>query len=305
MEIKQPFFSVILPTYNRGASISRALQSILTQEFRNFEVIVVDDGSTDNTKEIVQSFKDERVRYIYQENSERSAARNNGIRNASGAYVCFLDSDDYCLPDHLSSFYNKIKEIDYPVAMFYCNTLEERDGNLVPHEKAEMPARNDVEFVLLNTIGVPRTCIHIDILKRHKFSADINVGEDTDLWVRILQEYPLIYNDAYTTVFCSHGDRTVELTKEYPFKKNIEVKKNIFENYLKGKVPPALQQRVLSNCYFNLGRHYEYVGRKGKMFIALLKSIITDPGNRTKESLYMLLNAFRVSRVILKLRKRW
>jgi glycosyltransferase involved in cell wall biosynthesis len=93
--MKSPFFSIILPTYNRASFISKAIESVIDQLYNKWELIILDDGSTDNTKEIVLSFNDDRIRYIYQENKERSAARNNGIRNAKGEYICFLDSDDY------------------------------------------------------------------------------------------------------------------------------------------------------------------------------------------------------------------
>ena len=79
-------FSIILPTYNRGVLISRAIESILYQTYKNWELIIVDDGSTDNTKQIVYNFikKDNRIKYIFQENNERSAARNNVVNHNQG-----------------------------------------------------------------------------------------------------------------------------------------------------------------------------------------------------------------------------
>lgn len=100
-----PFFSVIIPTYNRASIVTRAINSVLSQTFDNFEIIVVDDGSTDATKGIVLSLKDTRIRYIYQENRGVCAARNNGTSNAQGEYFVFLDSDDYTLPNWLNDFY--------------------------------------------------------------------------------------------------------------------------------------------------------------------------------------------------------
>lgn len=100
-----PFFSVIIPTYNRASIVMRAIQSVLDQTFVNFEIIIVDDGSTDTTKTIVSSLKDTRIRYIYQKNKGVCAARNNGTSNAQGEYFVFLDSDDYVLPNWLNDFY--------------------------------------------------------------------------------------------------------------------------------------------------------------------------------------------------------
>ena len=94
MSSNAPFFSVVIPTYNRANMISGAIQSVLEQTFKNFELIIIDDGSTDQTAHVIAGFSDERIKYNYQQNTERSQARNNGIKIASGRYICFLDSDD-------------------------------------------------------------------------------------------------------------------------------------------------------------------------------------------------------------------
>jgi glycosyltransferase involved in cell wall biosynthesis len=104
-----PFFSIIIATYNRDKFIATAIQSVLDQTFTNWELIIIDDGSTDKSKEIIESFKDDRIKYYYQKNQERSIARNNGIKRATGEYICFLDSDDYYLPNHLQVFKTEIK----------------------------------------------------------------------------------------------------------------------------------------------------------------------------------------------------
>lgn len=89
-----PTISIIMPTYNRGELISKAIKSVLSQTYRNFQLIIVDDGSKDNTRSIVESFEDPRILYIYQENQGVSAARNTGLRAATGEYVAYIDSDN-------------------------------------------------------------------------------------------------------------------------------------------------------------------------------------------------------------------
>jgi glycosyltransferase involved in cell wall biosynthesis len=98
----QPFFSVVIPLYNRRDVIQATLQSVLAQTEQDFEIIVVDDGSTDNPAEVIQALHDPRIKYLRQENKGASAARNTGIKAAQGHFIAFLDSDDVFLPHHLA-----------------------------------------------------------------------------------------------------------------------------------------------------------------------------------------------------------
>lgn len=101
-----PQFSIIIPTYNRAHTIHRAIHSVLCQTYTDFEVIIADDGSTDNTQKIIEQFVDSRVHYVKQQNRGVSSARNLGFGIASGRYITFLDSDDEVMPDWLSHFIN-------------------------------------------------------------------------------------------------------------------------------------------------------------------------------------------------------
>jgi len=103
MTLSNPFFSIVIPAYNRAYILPETIGSIQEQSFENWEVIVVDDGSKDSTRELVESLsiEDKRIRYVYQSNAERSVARNNGADHALGNYLMFLDSDDKYAPGHL------------------------------------------------------------------------------------------------------------------------------------------------------------------------------------------------------------
>lgn len=105
-----PFFSIVIPTYNRKDRVVKAVDSVLNQTFTNFELIVVDDGSNDNTQEAIADIKDTRVKYIYQENMGAPVARNTGIDAAKGDYISFLDSDDVFLPHKLQKVYDEIQK---------------------------------------------------------------------------------------------------------------------------------------------------------------------------------------------------
>lgn len=114
MAATAPFFSVVVPTYNRGHLIGPTIRSVLQQSFGDLELLVVDDGSTDDTALVVQGFPDPRLRYLPVSNRERGAARNHGLRQAAGEYVVFLDSDDEFHPDHLETLRRAIGEQPHP-----------------------------------------------------------------------------------------------------------------------------------------------------------------------------------------------
>jgi glycosyltransferase involved in cell wall biosynthesis len=104
-----PFFSVVIPTYNRASMLNSTIQSVLSQSFTNFELIIVDDGSTDSTRELIRSQSDERIKYFYIANSGGPAKpRNIGISNSNGVWICFLDSDDLWYKEKLQVIYEEI-----------------------------------------------------------------------------------------------------------------------------------------------------------------------------------------------------
>lgn len=122
-----PFFSIIIPTYNRAKLLTRAVGSVTSQDFSNFELIVVDDGSSDDTENLVSAINDTRIKYIKQENKGVCAARNTGSKNATGTFLIFLDSDDQlgagCLIEYRKSMGNNIKlSLGYSV-------FEDSNGN--------------------------------------------------------------------------------------------------------------------------------------------------------------------------------
>ena len=131
-----PFFSVVIPTYNRAHLISDTIQSVIQQYFTDWELLLVDDGSEDNTKEVIEAISktDKRIRYIYQENAERSAARNNGIKHAKGQYICFLDSDDQYLPNHFETFKHEIDKLNSPIALFFTDHICNTNGTIHKHD---------------------------------------------------------------------------------------------------------------------------------------------------------------------------
>ena len=186
----QPRVSVVIPTYNRRGYVQEAIDSVLAQTYEDFEVIVVDDGSTDDTREVVERIRDPRVHYMYQSNAGRSAARNNGIAHSAGEYVAFLDDDDLYLPDKLASqvaFLEQHPEVE----------LVAGGGDLVDKECRVIGAWRlweEQPELRLEACMYGWTLLVCGVLLRRSalgrldswFADDLEVAEDTDFFLRLL-----------------------------------------------------------------------------------------------------------------------
>ena len=285
-----PLFSIILPTYNRVQFIPEAIKSVLAQQYVNWELIIIDDGSTDDTKAVVSSFSDSRIKYFYQQNLERSVARNNGVSKSSGDFICFLDSDDYFLQDHLKNFNDILKHYEYQNAIYFCNIIEDIGSSKIYHRIDRSNIKNALDVIMLNSIGVPQCCISRKILDEEKFDENIKIGEDRHLWYRIGSKYPIYFSDHATYVFQNHSSRTVGLEREVTFLENLStIRQVIALDKEKKSLSQYAKQKALSKAYYNLARHYEFKGKKIKMFKALLISL-TISRSQFKTKIFMFLS---------------
>jgi len=194
-----PLVSVVIPTFNRAHLISDTLESVLNQTFRDFEIIVVDDGSTDNTPELIKGYGPQ-VRYIYQENSGQGAARNVGIHAACGDFIAFLDSDDLWLPSKLEAQMTQLLCSD-SLFWAYCD-MEMFDGQtgqtLGNYSDTFKPYQGMVykQLILGDFIASPTPLVRKDIFYFVGYFEEISSlkgREDWDLWLRIAAHYPIIY----------------------------------------------------------------------------------------------------------------
>ena len=188
--MSNPQVSVVIPTYNNASLVGRAIGSVLAQSYRNLEILVVNDGSTDHTLEILSQYSDDRIQIINQANQERSAARNTGIRNATGEYIAFLDDDDWWHPLKIEK---QIRYLDEnPSLVLVCTWAY----SVTPDEKIislwgrDFPTGNQgkdqlVWLFLSSSIPTPTVLLRRDLLDRiGLFNTDIRYGEDWDLWMR-------------------------------------------------------------------------------------------------------------------------
>ena len=183
-------FSVILPTFNRSSVIERAIDSVLNQSFTDFELIIVDDGSTDKTKTLLDRY-DDRIQYVFQENRGVSAARNLGVKQAKGKWLAFLDSDDEWLDKKLE-LQNKYIQNNPEIKIVHGNEIWIRNGVRVNQMKKHAKGGGDqflrsLELCLIS----PSTVALRKDLYCHLggFHEDFVVCEDYDLWLKITHQY--------------------------------------------------------------------------------------------------------------------
>jgi len=203
--------SVIIPTYNRATFLPTTLQSVLNQTYPDFEIIVVDDGSTDNTEEVVSQIKDSRIKYFRKENGERGAARNFGVEKAINDYVTFLDSDDIFYQNHLERASEIItKQQPYPdiFHLSYEVVLPDR----TPITKFNKPIDNVAQALLRgNLLSCAGMFVKRNILLEHKFSEDreFSATEDWHLWLVLSVRYNILYFPYVTSALVNHEARSV------------------------------------------------------------------------------------------------
>ena len=199
-----PYFSIIIPTYNRAIFLPKTIQCVINQTFTNWELIIVDDASKDNSYEIIQSFKDERIKYLRNEiNRERCDSRNIGIESAIGKYICFLDSDDEYLDNHLKVLHDRIQKDKEPVALFYVSSLQDvNNGPIENRLTPEFDNQNKFGFIMQYTFNPTSVAVHNEILKEFKFDTLLYCLEDFDLWLHVAMKYPIIKLAERTILFC-------------------------------------------------------------------------------------------------------
>lgn len=192
--------SVVIPLYNKEHYIADTLKSVLKQTCSDFEVIVIDDGSTDHSAEIVATFHDERIHYIFQENQGVAAARNRGIREATGEFIAFLDADDCWFPDYLEKMTQLAAA--YPHQHVFCSAQENRIINTLPDGVTIISDHCLYDYIYFTGCMFLRREVFD---KAGCFREGIQLGEDRDMWLRMACHYPTVYLNEATV---SHSYQT-------------------------------------------------------------------------------------------------
>jgi glycosyltransferase involved in cell wall biosynthesis len=284
-----PKVSVIIPAYNHGHFLGEAVQSVLDQTFPDFELIVVDDGSTDNTKEAVESFKDPRIRYIYQENRGVSAAQNTGIRASSGEYIAILGADDIWLPQNLEL---KVKVLDSrPEVALVCSDgfiFDDTTGvtlgsmwhlyspGLNPRRAARQPLR---ELLSRASIFIRP---QFTVLRREVFTEvgyfdeSLRIGEDWEMFIRIVQCFPIEILDVPLGWRRKHGAAlTASRVETYP--EVLRTFDKVLRNRSLSGTDISLVKRELAHTHSSYGWEMILNGRTNVGRKKLIASIKVNP----------------------------
>lgn len=261
-----PYFSIVIPVYNKERFVSETLKSVLNQSFTDFEIILINDGSTDQSEAKILEFKDDRIRYFSKENEGVAVARNFGIEKATSDYICFLDSDDYWYPDFLEIMHSFTSEIPEQ-KVFACAIEIGTEDNFVKAQYS-IPKKSDLEIVdffeasqkecVLWTSSV---CICKNVFEKvGTFDIKIKRGEDTELWIRIGLEYPIVFINKILARYI-YDEKSISRNLDY-----------FFEPYTFNKYTTLEKQNLALKKYMDLNR-----------FSAVIKSKINGDWKTAKE----------------------
>ena len=255
-----PLVSVVIPTYNRAYSVGKAVHSVIRQTYENLEIIIVDDGSTDNTREIIENIKDSRIVYIYQKNQRQSAARNNGVRVAKGDLIAFLDSDDIWLPEKLEKQV-KAFQSDPHIGLVTCWSKSVNVNDPDNYAINACYARNREEFILdlllekviisTSQAVIKRECFE----KLGGFDPNFLLEEDYDMFLRVASEDDVFcINEVLAIYYKKSGQSLCDKTAVEEIKADKELLfRKAFNN---PKLPESImrdKKRIYGALYFHSG----------------------------------------------------
>jgi len=260
-----PVVSVVIPTYNRAEIIGRAIRSVQAQTFEDWELIVVDDASEDETEEVVAAFEDTRIRYIqHVENRGGAAARNTGIRNSRGEYIAFLDSDDEWLPQKLEGQIRVFEKASESVGLVYTGMIRKKDE----YTKRKPPVYSgwiEEKLYLENVIG---SC-SVGVIKSNVtnevgyFDKKLDSAQDKDYWLRVSKVFKIEFSKGCHVI--KHERGSLNQIGNDPIGDPLG-KIKFFKKYEK-----EFGKREASKYLIKIGRKLDKKGDKNTAYRALIK----------------------------------
>jgi glycosyltransferase involved in cell wall biosynthesis len=274
--MSSPFFSIVIPAYNRAHLIPATIRSILRQSYTNYEIIVVDDGSTDDTEKALKPFLKENIYYFKKENAERAAARNFGTAKAKGDYINWFDSDDIMLPNHLQEAASLIEQHNSPEIFALSFAIVTASFVTIRNVILPYPSCNEYLYKE-NILACNPVFVKRDIALRFPFNENrmLSASEDYDLWLRLAANFTIHTSANITSQLIEHDGRSVNMRAS---------KQKITERF-----ETFLQNALCNKCVV------DFLNNKKATFIArtyLLTAITLGLNRFTKTSLNYFLKAF-------------
>jgi glycosyltransferase involved in cell wall biosynthesis len=299
--MSSPFFSIVIPTYNRANLIGLTLDSVLAQDFAEFEVLVVDDGSTDQTAEVIKRYSDARLHYLPKQNEERGAARNYGLARAQGEYVLFLDSDDRLHPQHLRTLHEAVLA-QTPRPNFIATKYDfDRDGQRRPSDLALLPAGPlGFEAFLRGNALACNVCVRRNNPQLRKFEEDRRYAAVED-WMFLLENtqhgevVQLI--DAVTLTMNDHDQRSMRSDNQGQIRRL-----NLAASWMQQHLTLSADQRrrLLGRVYYLCAIHAYADGHRSQ---ALRYALQAAPSLSLNMAAVLLLRSLVGARVVQLLKK--
>ncbi len=278
----QPLVSVVIPLYNCEAFAAEAIQSVLAQTYKNFEIIVVNDGSTDGSAAAVRPFR-EKIRYIEQKNSGSAVARNSGVNMAKGELIAFLDADDVWLPHRLEAHVEQF-QLDPKLGLAHSDRVlfDSATGQEFPEDDfMHLKGRDgyilrelfEYNFICTQSVMMRKACFDAVGL----FDSNFRAAQDYDLWLRTCEKYKARYIPGVVTRYRIHSGQI-----SWKFDLSYESEKRVIEKFVQthtGDSRPywltdeCIQAR-LSELYYRFGHdcfHYRKLDQARNVFRESLK----------------------------------
>ena len=280
-----PLVSVVIATYNRARLLPETVDSVLAQSFQDFELIVVDDGSTDDTRDALASYKD-RIQYIYQENRGPSAARNLGVRHSKAKWISFQDSDDLCLPQHLQTLYGYVQAHPDCGMVFangdYLGGPEHNRDAIIPRVKSRGLAEKGVRLHDLFNKSIVR--LQAALISRRVYDEigghdeSLRICMDLDLSFRLATHCTVAYIDESVFLYRKH-EGNIGRNEELRLTENIRVIQKLLHDYpAAGKILGASRVRKrLAYRYYRLAKGRWKRNQRGAAREAIRQAVLLRP----------------------------
>lgn len=279
-------FSIIIPTYNRARFLPDAIRSVQAQVFEHWELIIVDDGSVDDTKQVCRPYlNDKRIKYVYQKNKELNGARNTGVRHAKGAFCCFLDDDDRFLPEHLTVLSSAIKTQSPDYGIFRVNMNILREDKVIP----SLPFQNQLDSLLQhwsNPGNLLPLAISTSLLREQPFDeADLLL--DDFVWLNNALSKTILFQCAPATVMYIEHDasrtRTYHSLAMLPQMVD-RLKQAYALDGVASRVPEKLLLKRIHHLHLHLAHQLSRQGSRKEALDTWFEALLLAKGRFMKQS---------------------